>query len=167
MWNYQRHLHPLQAANCCRNSRLVVYEDDLKWMTNENKIGLLLLLKQFHRNVRRETPRFYKIRSYFRYAKWCLDASWVSKGEIYCVCYHGKSVVWYQITVFISIPTRWKWRRKQNWIITDYLCIDSINNEFLQILNYIKLNKLPFLCHGTKLGAQRDKCVSYRTKITH
>ena len=23
------HLHPLQAANCCRNSRLVVYEDDL------------------------------------------------------------------------------------------------------------------------------------------
>ena len=24
------HLHPLQAANCCRNSRLVVDEDDLK-----------------------------------------------------------------------------------------------------------------------------------------
>ena len=23
------HLHPLQAANCCRNSRLVVNEDDL------------------------------------------------------------------------------------------------------------------------------------------
>ena len=26
---YHGHLHPLQAANCCRNSRLVVEEDDL------------------------------------------------------------------------------------------------------------------------------------------
>ena len=24
--------HPLQAANCCRNSRLVVDEDDLMWV---------------------------------------------------------------------------------------------------------------------------------------
>ena len=28
------HLHPLQAANCCRNSRLVVDEDDLMWVKN-------------------------------------------------------------------------------------------------------------------------------------
>ena len=28
------HLHPLQAVNCCRNSRLVVDEDDLKWVSN-------------------------------------------------------------------------------------------------------------------------------------
>ena len=28
------HLHPLQAVNCCRNSRLVVDEDDLKWVKN-------------------------------------------------------------------------------------------------------------------------------------
>ena len=28
------HLHPLQAANCCRNSRLVVDENDLKWVKN-------------------------------------------------------------------------------------------------------------------------------------
>ena len=26
------HCHPLQAANCCRNSRLVVDEDDLMWV---------------------------------------------------------------------------------------------------------------------------------------
>ena len=39
------HLYPLQAANCCRNSRLVVDEDDLKWVANEKKI--LLLLKEF------------------------------------------------------------------------------------------------------------------------
>ena len=26
-------LHSLQAANCCRNSRLVVNEDDMKWVT--------------------------------------------------------------------------------------------------------------------------------------
>ena len=31
-WIYQCHLHPLQAANCCRNSRLVVDIDDLKWV---------------------------------------------------------------------------------------------------------------------------------------
>ena len=28
------HLHPLQAANCCRNARLVVDEDDLMWVKN-------------------------------------------------------------------------------------------------------------------------------------
>ena len=28
------HLHPLQAANCCRNSPLVVDEDDLMWFKN-------------------------------------------------------------------------------------------------------------------------------------
>ena len=27
--NLHCHLHPLQAANCCRNSRLLVDEDDL------------------------------------------------------------------------------------------------------------------------------------------
>ena len=26
------HLYPVQAANCCRNSRLVVDEDDLMWV---------------------------------------------------------------------------------------------------------------------------------------
>ena len=28
---YLCHLHPLQAANCCSNSRLVVDKDDLMW----------------------------------------------------------------------------------------------------------------------------------------
>ena len=40
---------PLQAANCCRNSRLVVDEDDLKWVTNAEKIFLLLTL--FHKQI--------------------------------------------------------------------------------------------------------------------
>ena len=31
---YHSHLHPPQAANCCRNSRLVVVEDDLMWFKN-------------------------------------------------------------------------------------------------------------------------------------
>ena len=26
--------HPLQSANCCRNSRLVADEDDLMWVKN-------------------------------------------------------------------------------------------------------------------------------------
>ena len=34
-WIYYCYLHPLQAANCCRNSRLVVDEDNLKWVANE------------------------------------------------------------------------------------------------------------------------------------
>ena len=32
---YHCHLHPLQAANCCRNSQLVMGEDDLMWVKNE------------------------------------------------------------------------------------------------------------------------------------
>ena len=45
-WIYHCHLHPLQAANCCRNFRLLV---DEKY--------LLLLLKQLHGSVRSNTPR--------------------------------------------------------------------------------------------------------------
>ena len=36
---YHCHFHPLQAANCCRNSRLVVNEDDLKRVANEKIYG--------------------------------------------------------------------------------------------------------------------------------
>ena len=32
------HLHPLQAVNCCRNSRLVVEEDDLMWVKKCRKL---------------------------------------------------------------------------------------------------------------------------------
>ena len=35
-------LHSLQAANCCRNSRLVVDEDDLKWVTKEKKYIVII-----------------------------------------------------------------------------------------------------------------------------
>ena len=45
-WIYHCHLHPLQAANCCRNSRLVVDEDDMKWVTYGKNTN------QFHKNVR-------------------------------------------------------------------------------------------------------------------
>ena len=31
-------VHPLQAANCCRNSRLVVDKDDLMWFKNYRKL---------------------------------------------------------------------------------------------------------------------------------
>ena len=34
---YHCHLHPLQAANCCHNSRLVVDEADLKRVANEKR----------------------------------------------------------------------------------------------------------------------------------
>ena len=56
---YHGHLHPLQVANCCRNSRLAVDEDDLKCVANEKKI--LLLLKQFHENFHSKTHSRRKI----------------------------------------------------------------------------------------------------------
>ena len=37
-WIYHCHRHPLQAVNCCRNSRLVVDEDDLMWFKNLRKL---------------------------------------------------------------------------------------------------------------------------------
>ena len=37
-WIYHCHLHPLQAVNCCRNSRLVVNDYDLKWVGNWRKL---------------------------------------------------------------------------------------------------------------------------------
>ena len=33
-WIYHCHFHPLQAGNCCHNSRFVVNEDDLMWFKN-------------------------------------------------------------------------------------------------------------------------------------
>ena len=43
------HLHPLQAANCCRNSRLVVDEDDLKWVKRIEE-NYHVSVSQFHGN---------------------------------------------------------------------------------------------------------------------
>ena len=34
---YHSHFHPLQAANCCRNARLVVDENDMMWFKNSRK----------------------------------------------------------------------------------------------------------------------------------
>ena len=73
-WICHCHLHPLQAANCCRNSRLVVDEDDFKWVENCRKlpcIGELVLWK---------SPSCRKIKSVFRDVKWCFNASRGLKG---------------------------------------------------------------------------------------
>ena len=61
---YHCHLHPLQAANCCRNSPLVVDEDDLRWTTN----------------VRSKTLGCRKIKYVFGDVKWCFKALWGLKG---------------------------------------------------------------------------------------
>ena len=50
----------IQAANCCRNSRLVVNEDDLKLV--ENGKNTLLLLKQLHENFRSESSMCRKLK---------------------------------------------------------------------------------------------------------
>ena len=61
------HLHPLQAANCCRNSRLVVDEDDLKCV--KIKENYHVLVNQFHGNFHAKTPSCRKIRCVFRDVK--------------------------------------------------------------------------------------------------
>ena len=48
-WIYHCHLHPLQAANCFRNSRLVVDENDLNLVAMDKNV--LLLLNQFHKKI--------------------------------------------------------------------------------------------------------------------
>ena len=49
---YHCNLYPLQAVNCCRNSRLVVDEGEV----GGNKKNISLSLEQFHENVRSKTP---------------------------------------------------------------------------------------------------------------
>ena len=39
---YHCHLHPLQAANCCRNSRFKVDKDDLMWVTDTEKYIVII-----------------------------------------------------------------------------------------------------------------------------
>ena len=65
---YHCHLHPLQAANCCRNSRLVVDEDDLIWFEKLKK-NCHVLVSQCHGNFRFKTPGCRKIKSVFRNVK--------------------------------------------------------------------------------------------------
>ena len=36
------HLHPLQAVNGCRNSRLVIDDVGLKWVANEKKDSVVI-----------------------------------------------------------------------------------------------------------------------------
>ena len=50
--DFFHHLHPLQAANCRHNSRLVVDEGGLKRLANKNKILLSLtcLCENFRSN---------------------------------------------------------------------------------------------------------------------
>ena len=58
------HLHPLQAANCCRNSQLVVDEDDLKWLKIKENCNVLV--HQFHGNFRSKTLGRRRINYVFR-----------------------------------------------------------------------------------------------------
>ena len=73
-WIYHCHLPPLQAANCCRNSRLVVEEDDL--IGGEKKMPCIR--KPVSWNSKTLSCR--KIRSVLRDVKWCFDASRGLKG---------------------------------------------------------------------------------------
>ena len=53
-------------------------EDDLKWVINKKNV--LFFLKQFLENCRSKTSRFQEIKSFFRDAKLCFNASWGLKG---------------------------------------------------------------------------------------
>ena len=41
-WVYHYHLHPLHAVNYSCNSKLVVDEEELKWVTNEQKDSVII-----------------------------------------------------------------------------------------------------------------------------
>ena len=58
---------PLQAANCCRNSRLVVDEDDLMWFKIKEKYHVLV--NQLHGNFRSNILGCREIKSVFRDVK--------------------------------------------------------------------------------------------------
>ena len=75
-WIYHCHLHPLQAANCCRNSRLVVDEYDLIGL--KIKENCYVLVNQFRGNFHPKTFCYRKIRSVFRDVIWrlTLTARW-------------------------------------------------------------------------------------------
>ena len=72
--NLQLSSHPLQAPNCCHNSRLVVDEDDLKWVK---------LVNQLQGNFHHKTPSCRKIKSIYSDVKWCLNASWGLKTILF------------------------------------------------------------------------------------
>ena len=72
-WIYYGHLHPLQAANCGRNSRLVDEDDLNRWNIKEN---WHVLLKQFHGNFPSKSLSCGKINFFSgMYVKWCFNAS--------------------------------------------------------------------------------------------
>ena len=71
-WISDCHPHPLQASNCCRNSRFGSGCDDLKWVANE--INKLLIIEQFHENVVLKTPNFRTLSQFFRDARLCFNA---------------------------------------------------------------------------------------------
>ena len=77
-WVYDSHLHPPQAANCCRHFRLVVNEDDLCGLKIEENYHVLV--NHFDGNFRIKTLGLRKIKTVFRNVKWCFNASWGLKG---------------------------------------------------------------------------------------
>ena len=56
-----------------RNFRLVVDEDDLKWV--EIKENYYVLVKQFHGHFHSKNPICWKMKSVFRDVKLCFNAS--------------------------------------------------------------------------------------------
>ena len=95
-------LHPLQAANCCRNSRLVVDGDDL--MCFKIKENYHVLVNQFHGNFRSKTLCCRKIKSVFREVKWCFSASWGLKGLNGSQYIYFEPITHFQVTI---VNTRW------------------------------------------------------------
>ena len=106
-WIYHCHLHSLQAANCCRNSRLVVSEDDFKWVAKEKNV--LLLLNQFREYVRSKPPSFKEIKLFFRHAKRCFDASWGLerlKGWWWGLKGHKNIPLWYVMAIWSMVKQK-------------------------------------------------------------
>ena len=64
--------HPRQAANCYRNFRLVVDEDDLKWVKIRENCHVLV--NQFQGNFIHKNLSCRKFKSVYSDVKWCFNA---------------------------------------------------------------------------------------------
>ena len=116
---YHCHLHPLQAANCCRNSRLVVDEENCH-----------VLVKQFHGNFRSKTLCCRTIRSVFRDVKWCfcqVNSFNPLTANLFNLNFRPLEVAsrWrdrlLQVSENYSVLTKWSTFFKYHWLMSHFI----------------------------------------------
>ena len=136
-WVYHCHLHPLQAANCCRNSRLAVDEYNINWVTLV--INISLSLKQLHENCSSKTPKCIKLSHFFRAAKGCFDASWGFNPLTAKLCNFN----------FHSLEVGSRWRDPQLQVSENYSDLTKWRSTLLKSYWLMSILSLTYLKRST------------------